>query len=377
MIAAGRRRPAGARFSSSTATPSRWRPSARSVYFHHEGAAFPETLYFWGLPGNGDFGWGNPDNIIRNTWIRHYVSGGIELTAMMLDRYDYTLDPAFARDTLLPLAIGVTTYYDEHWKRDATGKIRFDPAQSLETRQQAVNPAPDIAGLMFVLPRLLALPVGLTTDAQRGMWKRTLADLPPIPLGKTGPDGKIPDEGKASPDGKPIILPAEKYSHSANVENTEMYAVFPYHQYGVGLPNLELARDTYAAKLFKSSTCWGHDGLDAAVLGLAATAKAEAIANFTAYGGERFKWFWKEGHDAEPDMDNGGAGMSILQLMLLQTVNGKVLLMPAWPKEWNVDFKLHAPGNTTVRGIFHDGQLQRLDVTPPAHAGQIVKMTPQ
>jgi hypothetical protein len=27
----------------------------------------------------------------------------------------------------------------------------------------------------------------------------------------------------------------------------------------------------------------------------------EVIANFTAYGGERFKWFWKQGYAAEPD----------------------------------------------------------------------------
>ena len=92
------------------------------LYFHHDGAAFPETLYFWGLPGNGDFGWGNPGNMIRNTWIRHYVSGGIELTAMMLDRYEVTLDAAFARETLLPIATAVTTYYDQHWKRGADGK---------------------------------------------------------------------------------------------------------------------------------------------------------------------------------------------------------------------------------------------------------------
>jgi alpha-L-fucosidase 2 len=344
------------------------------LYFNHDGAAFPETLYFWGLPGNSDFGWGNPGNIIHNTWIRHYVSGGIELTAMMLDRYEVTLDASFARETLLPIATAVTTYYDQHWKRGADGKIRFDPAQSLEARQQAVNPTPDIAGLMSVLPRLLALPPGLTTETQRAMWKRTLTDLPPLPLGRTDANGKIPEDGKAAPDGKPIILPAEKYSKPLNVENTELYAVFPYHLYGVGLPDLEIARNTYAAKLFKSSTCWGQDGEDAAVLGLAAIARDEVIANFTAYGTERFKWFWKQGHDAEPDMDNGGAGMSILQLMLMQTVNGKTLVFPAWPKNWDVDFRLHAPGGVILRGVCRDGQLVRLETTPPDRAATLVRM---
>jgi hypothetical protein len=29
--------------------------------------------------------------------------------------------------------------------------------------------------------------------------------------------------------------------------------------------------------------------------------------------------------------------------MLMQTVGRKILLLPAWPKNWNADFKLHAP----------------------------------
>lgn len=37
-----------------------------------------------------------------------------------------------------------------------------------------------------------------------------------------------------------------------------------------------------------------------------------------------------------------------MQEMLLQEVNGKILLFPAWPRGWDVHFKLHAPGQTTV-----------------------------
>ena len=180
-----------------------------------------------------------------------------------------------------------------------------------------------------------------------------------------------------APDGKPVILPAAKYSKPGNSENAELYAVFPYFNYGVGLPDLDLARNTYDARVFKSSTCWGQDGMDTAILGWADRAKAEAIANFTAYGGERFKWFWKGGHDWEPDMDNGGAGMSIVQLMLLQTRGDKMLLFPAWPKDWDVRFKLHAPQNTTVEGVYEKGVLKQLRVTPQSRAKDLVQMTPQ
>ena len=205
-------------------------------YYHHDGACFQETIYFWGTTNNSNFGWQNKNVETTNGYIRRYWSGGIEMTAMMLDRFACTLDRSFARDTLIPFADAITTFYDQHWKRDEHGKIRFDPAQSLETWHVAVNPLPEIAGLRYVLPRLLALPVALTTEAQRALWKKTLADLPPIPIGP-------------GPDGKPILLPAQVFKNKSNVENTELYAVYPYRLYGVGLPDLELARDLPGAPL--------------------------------------------------------------------------------------------------------------------------------
>ena len=342
------------------------------LYWNHAGAGYPETMYFWGTPNNNDFGWGNKSNVMQNTWVRGHVVGGLETVTIMLGQYDNTQDRTFARQTLLPIADAVTTYYDRHWPRGADGKIHMDPAQAIETYQQSVNPTPDIAGLMNVLPRLLALPPALTTATQRAMWRKVLTDLPPIPLGNAGPDDKMADSGVVNPDGKPTILPAEKYSRPANVENPELYAVFPFRQYGVGFPDLERARNTYAARRFKSSTCWGQDGEDVALLGMTEEAKAEAVANFTAYGGERFHWFWKQGHDWEPDMDNGGAGQSILQLMLMQCDGRRIQLLPAWPADWDGAFKLHAPYQTTVEGVVHGGKLTALTVTPATRRKAII-----
>ena len=72
-------------------------------YYQHDGAIFPETLYFWGLPNSNDFGWDNKNVDIHNTWIRHHVNSGLELVAMMLDVHDSTGSKAFAKDYLLPL----------------------------------------------------------------------------------------------------------------------------------------------------------------------------------------------------------------------------------------------------------------------------------
>jgi alpha-L-fucosidase 2 len=349
------------------------------LYYKHGGAAFAETIYFWGTPSNVDFGWGNPDVTMVNPFIRYHFNGNLELTAMMLDVWDDTRDEAFARQTLLPVAWAVTTYFDEHWKKVA-GKLHFDPSQSLETDRPAVNPAPDIAGLMFVLPRLLALPETLTMAEQRSRWKQMLVDLPPLPRGTTNAEGKQPEpETEADPAGKPILWTAAHWTPTrngrpGNVENPELYAVFPYQLFGVGLPDLELARNTFSARRFPAMTCWTQGGMDAAVLGLAEEARRHVVANFTAYGVERFPWFWRQGHDSEPDLDNGGAGSVALELMVLQERGDKLLLLPAWPKEWDVEFKLHAPRNTTVEGRYASGRLERLVVTPESRRKDIVLM---
>jgi hypothetical protein len=56
--------------------------------------------------------------------------------------------------------------------------------------------------------------------------------------------------------------------------------------------------------------------------------------------------------------------MKALQTMLLQAEGDAIWLLPAWPADWNVTFKLHAPRQTTVEGIYRDGKLEQLKVTP-------------
>jgi alpha-L-fucosidase 2 len=342
------------------------------AYFHHDGAAFIETGYFWGLPNLNDFGWDNPTTEVRSEWMRYHIQGTLEVIAQMLDEYDVSQNAEFARKDIIPFADAIVSYYNLHWQRGEDGKIRFAPTQSLETYQRiAVNPTPDIAGLKSVLPRLLELPADWTTPEQRTKWMKVLADLPAIPIGKTA-NGKLPPFGAGDPDGTPTILPAESYGKTSNAENPELYVVFPYRLYGVGKPDLSLALNSFAARRFPFNTCWGQDGPQSAVLGLTGEAKKAAIAEFTDYGDERFSWFWKAGGDWIPDLDDGGTGMMTLELMLTQFDGKRIQLLPAWPSDWTADFKVHAPYRTTVEGHVENGKITRLRVTPQSRAKDVV-----
>ncbi len=342
------------------------------LYYHHNGAAFIETGYYWGLPNLNDFGSDNPTNEVKSNWMHYHIQGTLEVIAQMLDSYDYTQNTDFAHSSLVPFADAIIAYYDLHWPRGADGKIHLSPVQSLETYQNnAVNPTPDIAGLDHVLPRLLALPSDLTSKAQRDAWTKMLNDLPPIAIGKTA-HGKLPPLGAGDDNGTPTILPAEKYGKPSNSENPELYIAFPYRLYGVGKPNLDLAQATYAARIYPQNTCWGQDGTESAVLGLTAEAQKAATHEFTDYGEQRFSWFWKAGHDWIPDLDNGGSGMITLQLMLMQCDGKRIQLLPAWPANWTADFKLHAPYQTTVEAHVEGGKISNLKVTPESRAADVV-----
>lgn len=342
------------------------------LYYHHNGASFIETIFFWGLPNLMDFGWDNAKPDPASSFMRYHIQGGLEVVMQMLDYYDNTQDKAFLQKSLLPFSDAILTYYDGHWKRDEHGKIVMSPSQSIETYQvNAVNPTPDVAGLWAVVNALQKLPGSLSTQAQKDLWSHLEKSLPPVPLGTTR-DGKLPPHGSGDSSGVATILPALHYGPTRNIENPELYAVFPYKLYCVGKKDVELARNTFAARLFPLNYCWGQDGQEAALLGLTDTAKASAIRAFTSYGKQQFHWFWSKNLDWPPDMDNGGGAMTTLQLMLMQTDGKTIRLLPAWPKDWTTDFKLHAPYNTTVEGHVENGKITNLKVFPAIRAKDVV-----
>ncbi|MFA5206895.1 MAG: DUF5703 domain-containing protein, partial [Lentisphaeria bacterium] len=337
-------------------------------YFGHAGACFPETMTFWGSYLNANYGYdraGKAPGEVENRYIRHYWQGGLELLYLGLDFYDFTRDENFLSDTLLTLAVPILRFYAEHYpRRDDDGKILFTPAQALETWHDAVNPLPEIAGLTTVLDRLLKLD-GLPA-AEAAAWRGLQARLPAVPK-RTWFWEKRAE-----------LIPAQQYDQCCNFENVALYAVFPYRLYGVGKPELPTGRDTYAARPFKVTGCWRQDAIQAALLGLAEAARSDVAKNaadFTTVC--RFPVFWDANSDWVPDEDHGGVTMTALQRMLLQADAGKIHLLPAWPKAWDVSFKLAAPDNTTVSGEVTAGILTHLQVTPESRRCDLVIHEPQ
>ncbi|NJD01805.1 MAG: hypothetical protein FIA99_04235 [Ruminiclostridium sp.] len=325
-------------------------------YYGHSGAFFPETMCFWGTYANKDYGWdreGIPDGFVQNPYIRYYWSGAIELCVMMLEYYRYTQDMDFAEDSLLPMADAVIEFYDKHFDRGADGKIVFYPAMALETWHDVKNPAPEIAGLGYILRMLLALPRELAGKVRQQRWIRLQNEIPSIPQGEKN--------------GKECLLPAEKLVQTIrqNWENPELYSVFPYKLYGAGREGMQKALDTFDMRDIRDNGCWHQDAIHAACLGLIEESKKMVVQSFSAWCKEcRFPGFWGPGSDWVPDMDHGGAASIALQAMLLQVDGDRMLLLPAWPREWDVECRMYGPCNTIIKLRLRDGFIEELDIEP-------------
>ena len=63
-----------------------------------------------------------------------------------------------------------------------------------------------------------------------------------------------------------------------------------------------------------------------------------------------------------------------LQEMLMQVDGEKIYLFPAWPKSWDVHFKLHAPYQTTVEGVLKNGKLESMKVIPQSREKDIINL---
>jgi alpha-L-fucosidase 2 len=343
------------------------RKAITNAWFEHEGAYYRENIEPTGA--ERDCGRdGKPlkvapgENKGQGYYHSFYFTSGLEIVAMMLDYVNNSGDKKYSDTVLRPFAREVLLFFDKHYQRDSNEKLKLDPAMVLETYWIAVNPAPDIAGLQFCLDELLKLDVGNETDKKE--WQRFRVEIPPVYLHKIK--------------GRKAIAPAQEYKMKKNSENGELYPVFPFRLFGLAQGTEDIVEWTMENRTNKNSfdyKCWTQDQIHWAYAGNAKEAQEGLIHRFRHASTQcRFPVYGSQSPDSCPDFDHFGAGSTALQRMLIQYDGDKILLFPAWPKDWDVDFKLHVPGNTTVEAKLINGKVEVLNVTPSSRKIDVVMM---
>ena len=316
------------------------------LYWGHEGACLTEQIENYGLPCYPEYGTKRPEGfdpgMERNAWLEYEWDTCLEFCMMALEARRYG---GMDITAYMPMIHSCLRFFDEHYqylanqrgakRLDGNGKLVLYPGSGGETFKGAYNSTSTIAAL-----RTVAEAVHDTL---------LLSRLPAI----TVKDG--------------MIAPALHYERIQNVESTQLYPVFPWRMYGVGRPDLEVARNTYwndsLVVKFRTHIGWKQDVIWAACLGLTDEA-ARLLQLKLGDGPHRFPAFWGPGYDWTPDHNWGGSGMIAMQEMLLQEVDDVLYLFPAWPKAWDVRFKLHAGGHTTVEAEMKDGKVVNVKITP-------------
>lgn len=356
------------------------------THFGHNGAVFSEYtgvpgIVFgagWGWPGDGhrargeEVPFGDPratgatgyndiveKGVMANQSCAYHWESQVEHAYMILEYHRFS-----GRDIsmYMPFIKASLVFFDEHYQirqemrtgetLDENGKLVIYPSTSCESYRGAKNPADLIAGLRACLTSLLNLDDNYLSLAEKEYYKGFLS--------------RIPDYSFGEQDGLRFLKPAETWLKEANQELPQFYPLFPFDQYQIGDKEIQIFKNTYElAPEFRKGTIqsWHQDGIFFARMGMTAEA-ADYNTRKLQDSQRRYPTFWGPGHDWVPDHNWGGSGMIGLQEMLMQTIGDKILLFASWPEEWDVDFKLHAPGNTTVEGVLKSGELRELKVLP-------------
>ncbi len=342
------------------------------VYWNHDGACFTEQLENFGLPNPAEYGYKRPDSADKgveyNKWLEYEWDTVLEFCLMILEAEKYN---GMNITAYIPMIKSCLTFFDKHYeyeakKRgipvlDSNGHLVLFPGSAAETFKKATNATSTIAALQTVTKTLLQS--AHLNKNEKFYFQQFLQKIPPISYSNFN--------------GKTTIAPAQNWERVNNTETPQLYPIFPYGIFGLTKTGLDTAINTYwydtLAVKFRSHVGWKQDNIFAARLGLTEEAKRLTLLKL-ANGKQRFPAFWGPGFDWTPDHNYGGSAMIGLQEMLLQTDGKKILLFPAWPKDWNVHFKLHAPFKTTVEVIYKNGKIKKLEVLPKEREKDVLNL---
>jgi hypothetical protein len=352
-------------------------------YWGHDGCTFTEQITIQWLPGGMVYGYAGeefegktwryrPEDTETGVCVNHAVNyiyeSQLEWSWMILEYQRFTGADISEYLSLIEQSV---IFYDEHYRMrekarsgqelTAEGKLHIKPTNTLERHPGGSNPTSVIAGLHQVLVRLMQI----TEDKEkRERWRGMLEILPEMPRGEV--------------DGRTVLKPTTEHD-SYSWHMPAMYPLYPYQLYQLDRPGIELMRDTFlhgiTEKARMDHRAWIQGVVHFAHLGIVKEAR-ELLIRKLGDGPYRFPAFWPPDIDHAPDHNWGGMAMIGLQEMLMQTGGDRILLLSAWPEDWEVHFKLHAPEKTTVEAHVRAGKVEKLNVSPDPREQDVVVYRP-
>ncbi|MBA7567731.1 hypothetical protein ES708_09448 [subsurface metagenome] len=364
------------------------------THFGHEGAVYCEYTSVPGIPFGDGWGWeggsshrqrgeeipfGDPradalrgygdvveKGVMANRAIAYHWESQVEHAYMILEFHRFT---GADISMYMPFIKQSLIFFDKHYRMrqkmrngkelNDNDKLVIFPSTSCESYRGAKNPSDLIAGLKACIEALLELDSKYLSRAEKDYYRDFYSHIPDLSYGEEK--------------GDTILKPAESWGRYQNVECPQFYPLFPFNRFSLVDDDMTVFKNTWKHGTFRKGMVqsWHQDGIFFARMGMTVEA-ADYNTRKLQDSKRKFPTFWGPGHDWVPDHNWGGSGMIGLQEMLMQTIGDKIVLFPAWPKEWEVDFKLHAPQNTSVECSFENGEITSLIVVPETRTKDVL-----
>ncbi len=325
-------------------------------YWQHNGACFTEQLENFGMPNIAEYGKhrdGGDPGVEDNRWLEYEWDTALEF-ADMYCLYPHEQSPygkKKSQENARRLILSCLRFFEEHYTEvDSLDYMAIFPGSGCETYKMARNSASTVAGLIRLSTDALNYRKELDLSDKEVEWLQEFQhQLPLIPV--------------CEYNGKTCIAPADSWERIQNVETPQLYPVWPWR-----MVDKEIAYNTYyndsIALKHRTFIGWKQDNIWAAYIGDADEAWKLTMQKLVVkekgpkWEVYRFPAFWGPGYDWMPDHNWGGSAMIGLHAMLMQEDNdGNIILLPAWPKDQNVHFRLWASRQRQVEVEYRDGQI--------------------
>ncbi len=331
------------------------------------------SRYDWHLEASTSRGEWTPDGY---SWISHLTSSGAELAVHAWWRYRCSGDREWLRRCAYPLLRGVAEFYCSICRRGEDGCWHIHGTNAHEDFWGVSDSIMDLAAIRGAVPLAICAAERLKIDAALCVkWREFLRELASYPMGDdpraralTG--GVLADDAWAAG-----YLGA--VDGSKNPEDVQLAPIFPFEDWTLETkdPSLDaVARRTLELAPRHRRVLSGEE-LNTAIRSPIAVVRAGAAEDLPAmleYYRAAFKpqtngFSFFEGATAH-SIEHLGLLTMMVQEALLQSVAPRpgepetIRVFPAWPRTWDVSFRLLARGGFVVAATMRDGCVAEVEI---------------
>lgn len=317
--------------------------------------------------------------------VTHIFSRGAKIAYQYWLKYEYTKDEAWLKDEAYPMLKGVAEFYRNfpNLRKGSDGKYHIDHVNDNESVWGGHNTVEEIASMMGVFPVAIKAAEILNVDGDlRKLWKEVSDNLSPLPLRSDylkKPDAQpdtwarslppiVQGDGNRLPD--PNTMPVWFFDlctleSDPAIIKTANATFDAYFEDGIN----SSTRINVLSKLPAIGALLGRtEATKYLIPNQIETAEIEVMQN---------RMDMREGFQAI-SIQRLGRAAEALHYALCQSISGQpasdpvIHVFPAWPTEWDAQFKLLCRGGFLVSSSMQKGKIEFVEIK--SHAGSVCRI---